>query len=148
MKILVINGPNMNMLGRRETSIYGTTSLEGIEKLTRLKALTIGAEIDFFQSNHEGELIDRIHTAQSLGIDAFIINPGGLTHTSVSLRDALLAVGIPFIEVHLTKVSSREIFRQVNYFSDIAAGSISGFGPLGYELAVEAVWNLYGKKAQ
>ncbi|HVN72820.1 MAG TPA: type II 3-dehydroquinate dehydratase [Desulfomonilia bacterium] len=148
MKILIINGPNMNMLGRRETSIYGPTSLDDIEGLVRRKALSIGAEVDFFQSNHEGELIDRIHKAQSLGIDAFIINPGGLTHTSVSLRDALLAVGVPFIEVHLSKVSSRESFRLINYFSDIAAGTIAGFGPLGYELAVEAVWGLYGKKAQ
>jgi 3-dehydroquinate dehydratase-2 len=148
MKIMVINGPNLNLLGSRETSIYGTTSLDDIESIVRRKAFTIGAEVDFYQSNHEGDLIDTIHKAPSLGITAFIINPGGYTHTSIALRDALLAVGLPFVEVHLSKVSAREPFRQINYFSDVAAGTISGFGPLGYELAVEAAWGLYGKKAQ
>jgi 3-dehydroquinate dehydratase II len=148
MKIMVINGPNLNMLGRRETSIYGTTTLEDIESLIRRKALAIGVEVDFFQSNHEGELIDKVQKAPESGIHAIILNPGGYTHTSVALRDAILAVGLPFIEVHLSKVAAREQFRQINYFSDIAAGTLSGFGPLGYELAVEALWGLYGKKAQ
>jgi 3-dehydroquinate dehydratase II len=148
MKIMVINGANLNMLGLRETSIYGTATLDDIESLIRRKAFTIGIEVDFFQSNHEGELIDKIQKAPASGIHAFILNPGGYTHTSVALRDALLAVNLPFIEVHLSKVASREQFRQINYFSDIAAGSITGFGPLGYELAVEALWGLYGKKAQ
>jgi 3-dehydroquinate dehydratase-2 len=148
MKIMVINGPNLNMLGRRETSIYGITTLDDIEGLIRRKAFTIGVEVDFFQSNHEGDLIDKIQKSPASGIHAFILNPGGYTHTSVALRDALLAVSLPFIEVHLSKVEAREHFRQINYFSDIAAGSISGLGPLGYELAVEAIWGLYGKKAQ
>jgi 3-dehydroquinate dehydratase II len=148
MKIMVINGANLNMLGLRETSIYGTTTLDDIESLIRRKAFTIGIEVDFFQSNHEGDLIDKIQKAPAAGIQAFILNPGGYTHTSVALRDALLSVNLPFIEVHLSKVASREQFRQINYFSDIAAGSITGFGPLGYELAVEALWGLYGKKAQ
>jgi 3-dehydroquinate dehydratase-2 len=148
MKIMVINGPNLNMLGSRETSIYGTTTLDDLEGLIRRKAFTIGIEVDFFQSNHEGGLIDKIQKAPTLGISAFILNPGGYTHTSVALRDALLAVGLPFIEVHLSKIAARDQFRQINYFTDIAAGSISGFGPLGYELAVEAIWGLYGKKAQ
>ena len=147
MKILVINGPNLNMIGTREPSIYGSTSLEEIEAAVRQKALVAGVEVDFFQSNHEGELIDMIQKAPSMGVDAFIINPGGYTHTSVALRDTLLAVDIPFIDVHLSRVSARERFRQTNYFSDIAAGTISGFGPLGYDLAVEAVRGLYGKKA-
>lgn len=148
MKIMVINGPNLNMLGTREQSIYGTTTLDDIESLTRRRAFTIGAEVDFFQSNHEGAIIDKIQKAPASGINAFIINPGGYTHTSVALRDALLAVGLPFIEVHLSQVAARDEFRQINYFSDIASGTISGLGPLGYELAVEALWGLYGKKAQ
>jgi 3-dehydroquinate dehydratase-2 len=147
MKILVINGPNLNMLGNREPAIYGTTTLEEIESSLRRKALSIGVEVDFCQSNIEGELIERIQKAPAQGFRAFVINPGGYTHTSVALRDALLAVELPFIEVHLSKVSAREPFRQINLFSDIAAGSISGFGPLGYILALEAVWGLYGKKA-
>ena len=148
MKILVVNGPNLNMLGRRETSIYGTTTLDDIESLVRRKALAVGIDVEFLQSNHEGELIDRVQKAPVSGIHAFIVNPGGFTHTSVALRDAFLAAGLPFIEVHLSKLAAREGFRQINYFSDIASGSITGLGPLGYELAVEAIWGLYGKKAQ
>jgi 3-dehydroquinate dehydratase II len=148
MKIMVINGPNLNMLGLREPSVYGTTTLDDLEGLIRRKAFTIGVEVEFFQSNHEGELIDKIQKSPAAGIHAFILNPGAYTHTSVALRDALLSVGLPFIEVHLSKVASREQFRQINYFSDIAAGCISGFGILGYELAVEGIWELYGKKAQ
>ena len=147
MKILVINGPNLNMLGTREPSTYGSTSLEEIEASIRRKASGLGMEVVFFQSNHEGELIDRIQQAVSENVTAIILNPGGYTHTSVALRDALLAVNLPFIEVHLSRISAREEFRQTNYFSDIAAGTISGFGPLGYDLAVDAVWGLYGKKA-
>lgn len=148
MKILVINGPNLNMLGTRETSIYGSIDLAEIESTLRRRAFTLGVEVEFFQSNHEGALIDMIQKAPTKGVGAIIMNPGGYTHTSVALRDAILAVAIPFIEVHLSKVSAREEFRQTNFFSDIAAGTISGFGPLGYELALEAAWGLYGKKAQ
>jgi 3-dehydroquinate dehydratase-2 len=148
MKILLMNGPNLNLLGTRETSIYGETSLDGIEARVRNKALAVGCEVEFFQSNHEGELIEKVQAASKQGIDVIIINPGGYTHTSVALRDALLAVGIPFIEVHLSRVAAREGFRQVNYFSDIACGTISGLGPLGYELALEAARTLHGKKAR
>jgi 3-dehydroquinate dehydratase II len=146
MKIMVLNGPNLNMLGKRERSIYGTWTLAQIEKTLKKKAKELGQEITFSQSNHEGTLIDTIHDAPGKGIDSFIINPGGLTHTSVSLRDALLSVDLPFIEVHLSNVASREDFRQINFFSDIAAGTISGLGPLGYVLALEALKELHGKK--
>lgn len=146
MKILVLNGPNLNMLGKREKAIYGSTALTDIENLMKKKARELGMKIAFSQSNHEGALIDTIHAAFGKGIDGFIINPGGLTHTSVSLRDALLSVSVPFIEVHLSNVYSREDFRRINYFSDIAAGTISGLGSFGYLLALEALKELHGKK--
>jgi 3-dehydroquinate dehydratase II len=146
MKIMVLNGPNLNMLGKREQSVYGTETLAHIEELLKEKAKILGLKIAFSQSNHEGELIDTIHTARVKKIDGFIINPGGLTHTSVSLRDALLSVNLPFIEVHLSKVASREDFRQINYFSDIAAGTITGLGSFGYMLALEALKEIHGKK--
>ena len=147
MKIMVINGPNLNLLGLREKSIYGTATLQDIEDLVMRKASSIGAEVVFFQSNHEGELIDKIQSALKDGISGIIINPGGYTHTSVALRDALLSVSIPFIEVHLSNVAAREPFRQVNFFSDVASGTISGLGPMGYVLGVEALKELHGKKA-
>ena len=147
MKILVMNGPNLNLLGLREKAIYGTATLQDIDDLVRKKAFSIGAEVVFYQSNHEGELIDKIHAALKDGISGIIINPGGYTHTSVALRDALLSVGIPFIEVHLSNVAAREPFRQVNFFSDVASGTISGLGPMGYVLGVEALKELHGKKA-
>lgn len=139
MKILVINGPNLNLLGRRESSIYGETTLAGIEAMLRERAATLGAEVAFFQSNDEGALIDRIQAAPAEGIEGLIINPGGYTHTSVALRDALLAVAIPFVEVHISNVARREAFRQTSYFSDIALGTISGLGPCGYVLALEGL---------
>jgi 3-dehydroquinate dehydratase-2 len=148
MKIMVLNGPNLNVLGRREKSIYGTATLQDIENLVMSRALSLGMEVVFFQSNHEGELIEKIHAALKEGITGIIINPGGFTHTSVALRDALLSVNIPFIEVHLSNVAAREKFRQTNFFSDIAAGTISGLGPLGYVLGVEALRELHGKKAE
>lgn len=147
MKVLVLNGANLNMLGRREPGIYGTEGLEQVEASLRERGSSLAIELEFFQSNHEGDLIDRIQAAPSSGVDAIILNPGGFTHTSVALRDALLAVGIPFIEVHVSNVASREPFRQTNYFSDIAEGTISGLGSLGYELALEALWRRHGKKA-
>jgi 3-dehydroquinate dehydratase-2 len=148
MKIMVLNGPNLNVLGRREKSIYGTATLQDIENLVMSRALSLGMEVVFFQSNHEGELIEKIHAALKEGITGIIINPGGYTHTSVALRDALLSVNIPFIEVHLSNVAAREPFRQTNFFSDIAAGTISGLGPLGYVLGVDALRELHGKKAE
>jgi 3-dehydroquinate dehydratase-2 len=148
MKIMVLNGPNLNVLGQREKSIYGTATLQDIENLVMSRALSLGMEVVFFQSNHEGELIEKIHAALKEGITGIIINPGGFTHTSVALRDALLSVNIPFIEVHLSNVAAREPFRQTNFFSDIAAGTISGLGPLGYVLGVDALRELHGKKAE
>lgn len=147
MKIMVLNGPNLNLLGRRERSVYGTATLQDIEGLVAGKALALGMEVTFFQSNHEGDLIDKIHSAPGLGIAGFIINPGAYTHTSIALRDALLSVDIPFIEVHLSNVAAREPFRQANYFSDIAAGTITGLGPYGYVLGLEALRESHGKKA-
>jgi 3-dehydroquinate dehydratase-2 len=139
MKVLIINGPNLNMLGKRETSVYGETSLSDIEKMVEEKANGLGIEIGFFQSNHEGELIDRIHKAGIEKMDGIIINPGGYTHTSVSLRDAMLAVNIPFVEVHISNVAKREDFRHVSYFSDIAIGTVAGLGPIVYCLALEGL---------
>jgi 3-dehydroquinate dehydratase II len=139
MKVLVVNGPNLNMLGTREVSVYGATKLEDIVNMIRLRAAELGVEAAFFQSNSEGALIDRIHTAWREGVEGIIINPGGYTHTSVALRDALLAVSIPFIEVHISNVAQREPFRQTSYFSDIALGTISGLGPHGYVLALEGL---------
>jgi 3-dehydroquinate dehydratase-2 len=137
MKILLLNGPNLNLLGKREPDKYGTESLDDI--VVRLTALanTQGAQLTHFQSNAEHALIDRVHDAMG-NIDAIIINPAAFTHTSVALRDALLAVQIPFFEVHLSNVHQREPFRHHSYFSDIASGVLVGMGPLGYELALTA----------
>lgn len=134
MKILVLNGPNLNMLGERETSIYGKVSLGEIEK--RLKDSSLGNEIMFFQSNHEGAIIDRLHRAFDEKIGYIILNAGAYAHTSIALRDALLAVKIPFIEVHITNVYSREEYRKTSYISDIAEGVISGFKDAGYIMAL------------
>ncbi len=148
MKVLMINGPNMNLLGAREKGIYGTVSLSEIEQAAREKAGALGLELTAFQSNHEGAIIDKIHSARGSGVSCIIINPGGYTHTSVAIRDALLAVDIPFIEVHISNVTAREPFRQTNLFSDVAMGTINGFGALGYTLALEAVHGLLGSKAR
>lgn len=145
MKVLLINGPNMNMLGLRETSMYGSATLEELEETVKQKALDLGMEAECFQSNFEGAIIEKIHSCPDQGISAIIINPAGYTHTSVAIRDALLSVNIPFIEVHMSKIYARETFRQVNMFSDIAAGTITGLGVLGYVLALEAVKELYEK---
>ena len=145
MKILIINGANLNMLGTREKILYGSTTLKQIEEMARTKAKQLGIEVLFFQSNHEGELIDTVHGSLDKDIDGIIINPGGYTHTSVALRDALLSVEIPFVEVHISNVAARESFRKNNLFSDIAAGTISGLGPYGYILALDALKELYGK---
>ncbi|MCD6570406.1 MAG: type II 3-dehydroquinate dehydratase [Deltaproteobacteria bacterium] len=146
MKVLVINGPNLNMLGKREVGIYGNTTLGEIETLVRKRALELGVEVELFQSNHEGQIIDEIHSALKEDIDGIVINPGGYTHTSVAIRDALLSVDRPFIEIHISNIANRETFRQESLFSDIAIGTISGLGPLGYVFGLEALWELYGKK--
>ncbi len=135
-RILVLNGPNLNLLGSREPGIYGAQTLQSIEQ--RLVAQAKGHEIGFFQSNAEHELIERIHQAGADGVDFILINPAALTHTSVALRDALLGVKIPFIEIHLSNVFAREPFRHRSYLSDVAVGVISGLGADGYELALAA----------
>ena len=135
-RILVLNGPNLNLLGSREPGHYGRDSLADIE--ARLNDQAAGHEIAFFQSNAEAELIEHIHRAGTDGVDFILINPAALTHTSVALRDALLGVAIPFIEVHLSNVFARESFRHHSYLSDVAVGVISGLGAQGYELALAA----------
>ena len=137
-RILVLNGPNLNLLGTREPGHYGVTTLEDITNRLAELAEVEGAELISLQSNAEHELIERVQAAPKDGIDFIIINPAAFTHTSVGLRDALLAVGIPFIEVHLSNVHAREEFRRHSYFSDVAVGVISGLGPIGYELALRA----------
>lgn len=135
--ILVLNGPNLDLLGMREPGIYGARTLNDIEQELAETARRRGATIAFFQSNHEGALIDRIHAARGEGVEFIVINAGALTHTSIALRDALTAVQIPFIEVHLSNVHRREGFRHRSYLADLAVGSIVGLGPAGYRLALE-----------
>ncbi len=137
-KLLVLNGPNLNLLGSREPAHYGRDSLGAINERLAARALAQGHQLDTLQSNAEHVLIDRIHEARDEGVAFIIINPAAFTHTSVALRDALAAVAIPFIEVHLSNVHAREPFRRHSYFSDIASGVISGLGADGYELALEA----------
>ncbi|MFM8331890.1 MAG: type II 3-dehydroquinate dehydratase [Candidatus Methylumidiphilus sp.] len=136
--ILVLNGPNLNLLGVREPGIYGSQTLQDIDNALSEQAGRLGCAIAFMQSNAEHALIDRIHLAFKEGVDFILINPGAFTHTSVALRDALLATKIPFIEVHLSNVHAREPFRRHSYLSDIARGVICGFGALGYGLALQA----------
>jgi 3-dehydroquinate dehydratase II len=137
-RVLLLNGPNLNLLGTREPAVYGTDTLASIEKRTAEHAREAGHELIAFQSNAEHELIERVQRAAHEGIAFMLLNPGGFTHTSVALRDAILGVGLPFIEVHLSNVHARESFRRHSYFSDIALGVITGFGALGYELALRA----------
>ena len=137
-QLLLINGPNLNLLGSREPKHYGLKTLAQIEMDLRAEAERLGHRLNTFQSNHEGELVDRVHKAKSDGVHFLLINPGAYTHTSVALRDALLAVGLPFIEIHLSNTYAREEFRRQSYFSDIARGVIVGLGPQGYSLALQA----------
>ncbi|MFL5642760.1 MAG: type II 3-dehydroquinate dehydratase [Chloroflexota bacterium] len=134
--VLVLEGPNLNLVGSREPEIYGSETLDEIHAGLAAHAIDLGLEIDFFQSNHEGALIDRLHRRD---FDIAIVNAGGLTHTSIALRDALLAISRPFIEVHLSDPANREPFRHVNYLHDIALESIVGQGARGYHLALEAI---------
>lgn len=136
-KILLVNGPNLNLLGTREPEVYGSTTLADVERAAMEQAQAAGATLASYQSNHEGALIDRIHNAKKEGIDAIVINPGGLTHTSVALRDALAGVAIPFVEVHISNVHQREAFRHHSFLSAIAVGVICGLGVEGYRAAIE-----------
>ena len=136
--ILLLNGPNLNLLGLREPQIYGSASLQSIEAKLEGLARTRGHILAAFQSNAEHELIAKIHATKLEGVAFVIINPAGYSHTSIALRDAFLAVAVPFIEVHLSNVFARETFRHHSYLSDIAVGCIVGLGPIGYELALEA----------
>jgi 3-dehydroquinate dehydratase-2 len=137
MQLLVLHGPNLNLLGTREPGVYGSTTLPQIDADLAQMAADAGARLSSLQSNHEGVLIDRIHAARTDGTDFIVINPGGLTHTSVALREALAAVALPFIEVHLSNVHRREPFRHHSYLSDIATGVIVGLGAAGYRLALQ-----------
>ncbi len=143
-QILVIHGPNLNMLGKREMGVYGTATLDEINDAVRTAAKELGADVTFFQSNSEGMLIDKIHEASGR-YDAIIINPGGYTHTSVSLRDAIAAVALPSIEVHMSNIYSREEFRHHSYITPVAAGQISGFGVNSYLLALRAAVEMVRK---
>ncbi len=141
IRVLVIHGPNLNLLGTREPEHYGRVTLSDINMALARMAEGAGVDLETFQSNHEGALIERIHAARDQGVRAIIINPAAYTHTSVALRDALSAVAIPFVEVHLSNVHAREPFRHHSYFSDLAIGVICGLGHEGYLLALEYLLN-------
>lgn len=145
-KLCVINGPNLNLLGIREPGLYGNTTLADIHSAMEKSASALGHELNFHQYNAEHQIVELIHRAFSEGVDLIIINPAAFTHTSVSIRDALLATKIPFIEVHLSNVHAREAFRKHSYFSDIAAGVICGLGAIGYELALTAAHEILAKR--
>ncbi len=136
-QLLLINGPNLNLLGTREPSVYGASTLAEIEASLQARALAAGAVLAVFQSNSEADLVERVQQGGRDRVDFILINPAAYTHTSVALRDALAAVAIPFVEIHLSNVFARESFRRVSYFSDIAVGVISGLGAAGYELALD-----------
>jgi len=143
--ILVINGPNLNLLGARQEQYYGSESLDVIQGRLQQRARQVGVQLATYQSNAESELIERIQQARRDRVDFIIINPAAYTHTSVAMRDALAAVGIPFVEVHLSNIFAREAFRRESYFSDLAVGVVSGLGAKGYELALEFALQ-YGEK--
>lgn len=137
-RLLLLNGPNLNLLGTREPAIYGAATLASVEQRAAVVAKELGHDLTAFQSNAEHELIERIHQAGREGVAFILFNPGGFSHTSVALRDALLGVAVPFIEVHLSNIHAREPFRRHSYFTDVAVGCVLGLGAYGYELAVRA----------
>ena len=141
MEILLINGPNLNLLGSRENSIYGNDTLEDIEKNLSVISKENGVSFASFQSNAEHEIVEKIHTAKEDNVSKILMNPGAFTHTSISIRDALIGVGIPFYEIHISNIFAREEFRHKSYFSDIAEGVVCGMGTKGYEFALEKAIN-------
>jgi 3-dehydroquinate dehydratase-2 len=147
-RLLLLNGPNLGQLGRREPGLYGTTTLAQIEQALQQQVADAGHELVAFQSDSEAELIGRIHAARDDGVAVILFNPAAFTHTSIALRDALLSVGIPFIELHLSNVAARESYRQHSYFADIALGTIAGFGVTSYELAMTAALRHLAKGKQ
>ena len=138
MRIAVLHGPNLDRLGRREPEVYGTTTLEEIDDLVRAQAAELGVEVETFQSNSEGAFLDHV-AAAGARVDGFVVNAAAWTHTSVAVRDALVATGLPFVEVHLSNVSAREEFRRISYLSDVAAGVVYGFGPQSYLLGLRGL---------
>ncbi len=144
-RVLIINGPNLNLLGEREPEIYGTRTLADITTEAKKLGAELELQIESFQSNHEGEIVDRIQSARR-DVDGLIVNLGGLTHTSVSIRDALAGIGKPTVEVHLTNLARREPFRRTSRIADVVWGRIAGFGPTGYLLAVRAFWHYFQAK--
>ncbi len=138
MRVAFLNGPNLNLLGTREPDIYGTTTLAAIEERVRARAADLGVEIEFHQTNHEGELVEQIHAARG-ACDGVVLNAAALTHTSIAVRDALLATRLPFVEVHLSNIFSREAERRQSVFGDLAVGFIAGFGASGYLMALEGL---------
>jgi 3-dehydroquinate dehydratase-2 len=146
--LTVLNGPNLNLLGVREPGLYGNRTLQSIQQAMEQLAQTLGHQLSFLQSNAEHEIVEQIHQAYQQGVDFIIINPAAFTHTSVAIRDALLATKIAFIEVHLSNVHAREPFRKHSYFSDIALGVICGLGANGYELALQAAHQILLERTQ
>lgn len=141
-KVLVIHGPNLNLLGKREEDIYGKMSLEDIEKSLKIKAKELNLELESFQSNHEGEIVQKIQDAKESGFSGIVINPAAYTHTSVALRDAISAIDLPVVEVHISNIYAREEFRHTSLIAPVAAGQIAGFGSKSYILGLEAVAGL------
>jgi 3-dehydroquinate dehydratase-2 len=145
-RLLLINGPNLNLLGTREPDVYGDTNLARVEERLTTLARESGHDLDCFQSNAEHEIVDRVQLAATEQCDFILLNPGAFTHTSIAIRDALLAVEIPFIEIHLSNVFAREDFRHKSYFSDIAQGCIFGLGAFGYDIALQAASRLLSEE--
>jgi len=138
-RVLILHGPNLNLLGQREPDVYGQQTLADINDSLSLLAVELEAEVETFQSNHEGDLIDKIHSASNDGFTGIIINPGGLTHTSVALRDAISSVALPVIEAHLSNIHARESFRHHSYVAGVVVGQVSGFGAMSYQLALRGL---------
>ena len=146
MKFLILNGPNLNMLGIREPDIYGKTDYAALVKLTEDKCLSLGIECQIYQSNHEGDLVDKIQEAYFSGTDGIIINPGAYTHTSIALLDAVKAVNIPTVEVHISNLQDRESYRQISYIREASVKTISGLGIDGYTVAIDFLYSMLGGK--